>query len=67
MPVTRGCKRTSMQTRVHLSVESRDMQAARRAVGPPRSPVSVEDGFHLRDVGLERDGAEFIQLLVVEQ
>ena len=47
--------------------ESRDMQAARRAVGPPHSPVSVEDGFHLRDVGLERDGAEFIQFLVVEQ
>lgn len=33
----------------------------------PCSPVSVEDGFHLGDVGLERDGAEFIQLLVVEQ
>lgn len=47
--------------------EPRDTQAARRAVGPRCSPVSVEDGFHLRDVGLERDGAEFIQLLVVEQ
>lgn len=34
---------------------------------PPGSPVGVEDGFHLGDVGFERDGTEFIQLLVVEQ
>lgn len=34
---------------------------------PPGSPVSVEDSFHLRDVGFQRDGTEFIELLVVEQ
>lgn len=38
-----------------------------KAVPYPCSPVSVEDGFHLGDVGFERDGTEFIQLLVVEQ
>lgn len=34
---------------------------------PPGSPVSVEDSFHLRDVGFQRDGTEFIELLIVEQ
>lgn len=38
-----------------------------RSCTPPRSPVSVEDGFHLGDVGLEGDGTELVQLLVVEQ
>lgn len=38
-----------------------------RATPRPCSPVGVEDSFHLGDVGLERDGTEFVQLLVVEQ
>lgn len=44
-------------------------QGGLRATDAPQpcSPVSVEDGVHLGDVGLERDGAEFIQLLAVEQ
>lgn len=60
-----------MQTRVHPSVSPGTCRQPGRLWAPaaphPCSPVSVEDGFHLRDVGLERDGAEFIQLLVVEQ
>lgn len=55
-----------MQTQVHLS-ESPGTRRQPGGLWPRCSPVSVEDGFHLRDVGLERDGAEFIQLLVVEQ
>lgn len=36
--------------------------------GHPRpSPVCVEHRLHLRNVGFEGDGAELIQLLVVEQ
>lgn len=31
------------------------------------SPVCVEDGLHLGDVGLQRDGAELIQLLVIQK
>lgn len=49
---------------------TKDKYAHLRAPGcvpHPCSPVSVEDSFHLGDVGLERDGTEFVQLLVVEQ
>lgn len=42
-------------------------QAVGKAAPCPRSPVGVKDSFHLRDVGLERYGTEFVQLLVVEQ
>lgn len=42
-------------------------QAVGKAAPCPRSPVGVKDSFHLGDVGLERYGTEFIQLLVVEQ
>lgn len=38
-----------------------------KAAPCPCSPVGVKDSFHLRDVGLERYGTEFIQFLVVEQ
>lgn len=56
-----------MQTQVHLSVSPGTCRQP-GGLWAPTSPVrGVEDGFHFRDVGLERDGAEFIQLLVVEQ
>lgn len=41
----------------------------REAVGQScrHLPVSVEDSFHLRDVGFEGDGTELVQLLVIKQ
>lgn len=48
----------------HLQACSQGRLWARAAL---HLPVSVKDGFHLRDVGFERDGTEFVQLLVIEQ